>query len=248
MGDNIYSEARRATQETTTSGDIAFAPQMGFSAPSKADKDLLKDKRNKRRSLGVLSKRQQKLKEDFDERVPALKKKIVETLDRIIKESRLSAGAFVTVFPRHNKDITGNTALIKYQSMPQDEAKLQASLPDDVGELELIDAAVNEKRSLVGYDPFDEAKHVFGAKVVAQEHGVNMMYEGMIDKNFAQREYLYIGDFDIVERAEKEIGGVKSSHRVLYPVGGAFRPDFYRQLKELITGGEKNVKGINGKS
>jgi len=247
MSNNIYNDAKKLTQEMTTSADIAFEPQMGVGVPTKAEKDLLKDKSkklNKDLEKSILSPRQKKIKEDFDKRIPALKAKIIEDLTNLIKNSNLSAGAFATTFPRHSKDITGNTALIKYQSMPQDEAKLRTLLPDDVGELELIDTAIEEKRSIRGYEPFGVARNLFGARIVAREYGVNIMYEGMLDTNFTQKEYLYVGDFDIVEKAASDIGGVTASRRFLYPVGGTFRPDFYRQLKSLIqTGGEDNVKG-----
>lgn len=237
MANDLEKELKDATVgEETTSGDIAFAPGT-LKEPSEEDKKLLKDKSVQ------MNKRQKGLKEEFDERVPALKKKIVMDIHGAIAGGKLNPNSFVKVFIRNNRDITGNKAIIKYQSIEKDEDSVKRGLPDDVGELELIDAAIEERTSLKGFDPFDAFEFLFGARVIAREYAVKIMYEGYMDMSFVQAETLYVDDIDIVSEAASKIGGVKASKKMLFPIGGTFRPDFFRQLKDLIiTGGKKDAK------
>lgn len=233
---NKLKAVHEEVEEETTSGDIAFAPGT-VKEPSEEDKELLKDKSVQ------MNKRQKGLKEEFDARVPVLKKKIVMDIHGAIIGGRLNPDTFIKVFVRNSRDITGNKAIIKYQNIERDEDSVKRGLPEDVGELELIESAIEGRTSLKGFDPFDAFEFLFGARIIAREYATKMMYEGYMDMNFVQAETLYVDDIDIVSEAASKIGGVKASKKMLFPIGGTFVPDFFRQLKDLIiTGGKKDDK------
>jgi hypothetical protein len=236
---DIYNQCKN---EETASGDIAFAPQMGFSAPSKEDKELLKDKSKKKEKLSQQQarlKREQEVKEAVEQSIVTLKEDIGNELLKITKQSRLTASSFITVF-KGVRDITPAMYAIRLLRPIQSVRELKKKLPDDIGELELTMSALRNRKTIAVYEPFDSMMGICGAKIASIVDGVGMVYQGAVDLNYAEQETLYIGDMDKAAEIASGLGAVKVSGKTIYPHGGVFNPRMFTIIKDILMTDERS--------
>ena len=240
----IMADLFKRLKEETSSGDIAYARGDTFRNPTPEEEELMADKsgednkENEKDQLGRLKKvvnttaeaRLRVVKEEVEARIPLLKKEIVKALTDIVRASKLSANQFINTF-RNSRDLTPNTAVVKYFRQQTSFAELSSNLPDDVGELEIILAAIKERKPLAAYDPF-YGMHTLCAATVATNVGTQVIYQGYIDLNFVETEKLTIGDKQ--KAAEIDDASVKVKGTLVYPVGGIFGRRFYVELKDLL--------------
>jgi hypothetical protein len=112
---------------------------------------------------------------------------------------------------------------------------------DDKGNLEMIIAAIQDRRPLGQFDVFNKFSNLFGTRVESVFGGITLVYEGTIDFIYDNSESVYIDDNEILDSAEEMFGkAVKRSRNLLYPVGGKFRVGFFNGLKNLISGKMEN--------
>jgi hypothetical protein len=243
--DNLYNKMR----EETTSGDIAYTRGEVRTSVTPEEKDFLKDKsgrRNKetlRGQMARLRKRRQEVKEDIDNKIPELKAQIIKDIQDAVKRSRISVNYFVSVFRGGRaRDLTPGSVAVKFYKQSDSLSELEAKLPDDIGELELLSNAVKEQRPLAGYAPFDEYYHLFGATIAAVIVGAAVIYEGYKDLNFTESEKLTINDPAKADLISKSISSAKVSGKTIYPLGGVFTVEFYKELRDILLSDNKPSK------
>jgi len=230
MDDN-YNKMR----EMTTSGEIAYA-RGELKAPGPAAKELLKDRStrfNKETERKML--RSAEVKEQHEAKGSKLRLNIMRNIDGIIGTSKLGVERFQQVFRDNGvKHLVGTTkSLINFHSIPEDFAKLEKALPEEVGDLELISSSLKNKRTVKNYDPFSEYDNLFVARMRVDLSGVPVIYEGVIGTDYSVTENLYVGDEDKADDIADETG-VKNVNKVLFPIGGIFDTDFFYTVKDLI--------------
>jgi len=245
--DDQFNKLRKATtdaDEMTTSGDISYARGEMRTTTTPVEKDLLKDKSRKfNKDTESKMLRQLQVKEQHDAKVPRLKVGIMRKIDGIIGTSKLGMERFHQAFIGSVKDLTGTTkSLIRYQTIPDDLEKLEKSLPEDVGDLELISSALQNKRTIKNYEPFSDYDNLFVARMKADIGGVPIIYEGVVGTDYIASENLYIGDVDKAEEIADEVVGVKRVNKVLFPIGGIFDPDFFNTVKDIILTDKEEKK------
>lgn len=107
----------------------------------------------------------------------------------------------------------------------------------DKGELELLIAALREKRPLGAFEIFNKFDFLYGIKFLSTYKRVGITYESLIDMNyqFSQSISIDAKQFDIITKLEDlKDSSIKIVKNVIYPVGGIFTGRFYRQLKNTI--------------
>jgi hypothetical protein len=236
-------------REMTTSGDIAYTRGEVRTAVTPEEQDFLKDKSGKRNKetlraqMARLRKRRQEVKEDIDQKIPELKAHIIDAIKDTVTHSRLSVNHFVAVFRGGRaRDLTPGSVAVKFYKQADSMRELAAKLSDDVGELELLLNAIKEKRPLAGFVPFSDYYNLFGATLAATIVGTAVIYEGYEDLNFAENEKLTINDPAKADMIAKSIGSAKVSGKTIYPLGGVFTAEFYRELRDILLSDDKTIK------
>jgi len=231
----VFCDVECDLEEMTTSADIAFAPQMGFREPTKAELAAIGlGKRRKDESYLKL------LEQDMNAKVVKLKDEIIRKIEDAIADRDIGIMTFVRVFREYGKaPVTMRRVAIDYSAYDASIEKLKGALPDDVGELELISSAITARRQLSGYEPFDKYNYLYGAKVSTSVEGTKLIYEGYIDMSYNVSETIFVSDPDKVDKIDDEIESVKSVKNVVFPVGGKFRRRFFDDLKTILLEDEE---------
>ena len=235
----LIKKIKAEFNEETTSGDIAYARGELRTQPTPEEEELLKDKSqedNKEREkgqLGRLKRRTQEVKEDIDRRMPELKKEIIKVIKTTVNSSRLTAEIFAIVF-RQATDNTPPTTAVRMLRQKESLLELESKLPNEVGELELIRSALHKGKSLAGFEPFDKMHTLCGATISSAYQGVNVVYMGYKDMNYAEMEKIMVSDIDKAEEAGNHDSSVKVSGKTIYPNGGVFHPAFMNTLRDVL--------------
>lgn len=240
---DIYDKIRNADEpdvkEMTTSGDIAYA-RGELKSPTKG-LDILKDKSKKLNK--DIEKKILRVKEQHDNKIPNLKKEIINQIQKMVKDSNLHFYDFLKSFSKFNlRYLTSSTSVAKYQSLTTDLNILKEKLANDAGELELILSALKGKRSVKVYDPFSGYENFFSVRLESTISGVDLIYNGEISLSYTTLENLYVSDFDIEEEIIKNISGLKSAREMIYPNGGIFRGRVFDEIKDIVLKETSNDK------
>lgn len=225
-------------REATTSGDIAFARGEVRTTPTEIERSLLKDKSRKMNK--DTEKRLLRVKEAHDNKIPKLKIAIMRQIDGIIGNSPLGFERFHGEFG-NLADISGTmNSAIHFDNIPDDIEKLEKSLPEDVGELELILSSLKSKRNVQAYEPFSSYKDLFVARMKTVLAGITLVYEGGIPFSYNATENLFVGDVDKAVEIEEEFK-LRRLNQLLFPVGGVFDKSFFRNIKDIILTDKKET-------
>ena len=71
--------------------------------------------------------------------------------------------------------------------------------------------------------------------------GTAVIYEGYEDLNFAESEKLTINDPLKADLIAKRIGSAKVSGKTIYPLGGVFTSEFYRELRDILLSDDNTI-------
>ena len=115
--------------------------------------------------------------------------------------------------------------------------KLLKVYGDDKGGLELLLAAIRDKKVLSSFQIFNKFDFLYGIKTLSLFRKVNIIYEVMIDTNYQISQSIMLDPKypDIIYAIEdmKE-PSVKIVKNVIYPIGAGFEKRFLKLLKNEI--------------
>jgi len=224
--DSLYKKLLNGTtEETTTSGDIAYAPQM--LAPPVTPAPMYPAKKKKKRK-----KANEALFEDIDEQVNNVQIEILTEFNKIISQSGLTIDKFVNKFGMKS-NITANNVLSRY-GYALDTMRLKEALPYELGENEMILDAISNKQSLSRFEYTNEYPYLYGGKLKAVMNGVTLTYDGYIESGYNEFEQITIDDSDVIKLIDDELVGIKISGNTIFPTNQRFDDNFYTELKDII--------------
>lgn len=117
---------------------------------------------------------------------------------------------------------------------------------DSKGNLEMLIAAIQDRRPLGQFDVFNKFNNLFGTRVESVFGGVTLVFEGTIDFIYDSSESVYIEDDEVLDSVEEMFGRIiKRSRKLIYPVGGKFRVGFFNGLKNLIASGDDKMENTD---
>lgn len=233
--DGLFEKLNKEVKEETTSSDIAYAPAMGFYGTYKDKKRIEKDKEK-------VKKEQDKVQsplfpetieeKDIQAEIKRLKKKIVKEVEGIIAKSKLNFKDVNRLLKAVPMRFPG--ALIQGVGYGEDLLKLYEKLPQDIGELEMILASLENKLSLYTVTLFSEYRYLFGVRLGSRVNGIEVVYDGYIDMGYNEQEMLYIKDKKVLEEIDSRFTAIAIEGNVVYPLGGVFRKDVLEGIVEII--------------
>jgi len=219
-------------KEMTTSGDIAFARGGSFRDITPEERKVLKFGKFRLKDMT-----EEEIQEQIDSKSMKLKDEVVKEIDRIIGSTKLTFERFHQIFG--GRPIDKEVALINFHRYESALENILKGLPNDVGDLELTLNALKDKRGVGFYEPFDKKSDLFSAQFVAAIDGIRITYIGRIDMNLIENETITISDIKKAEIVADEHSSVKRAKGTLYPVGGIFSKEFYKNLKYTIQKDEE---------
>jgi len=224
--ESLYKKLLKGTveaEETTTSGDIAFSPQM-MSPPIKPASMYPKKKKRK--------KMPESLQEDIDTQVIDVQREILSGFNKVIDNSGLTIDEFVKKFGMKN-NITANNVLSRY-GFALDTMRLKKALPSELGENEMILDAINNKQTLARFEYTNEYPYLYGGKLKAVMNGVTLIYDGYVESGYNDFEQITIEDDEVIKKIDDEMTNVKVTGNVVFPLNGNFDEKFYTELKDIV--------------
>jgi hypothetical protein len=249
--DNLYNKLSRVHETVsdgagsvmTSSGDIAYARggmfgavgQDNFNKPFPGLDDKWEERKKKRTKL---------MREAIDGKIVELQQNITTQLQGLASTSKLSYKQFMTF--GNTKDLTPNNIMIGLLREDNDIEKMKTYFSQDVGELELISTALQSSQDLNKFEEFATFDYLFGCRIKSVPiKTVVLIYEGVMDMTYTEKESLTIGDPDIAgimqERTRCKIT-VSGKWARVFPTNGFFDQNFYSILREVI---KSDFDGVN---
>jgi len=219
-----------AADGMTTENDIA-------ALPTEIGRGRGRGRRRKKRTpvIGV----KEAVEEDLSRLRKELKQQMVKLMNR--DEFQVTADAvrsFQSTFGE-GRPRTQRVA-IKVERQQKDAQKLYGDIlrehGDDRGSLEMVIAAMQEGRPLGQFAGMSKYDYLYGTRVEVTFQGIDLVFEAKVDFIYDPTQSMYVGDDELVDRIEEEFGRfIKRKKNVIYPVGGKFHPDFFDQLKSMMS-------------
>jgi len=110
---------------------------------------------------------------------------------------------------------------------------IDVSMHEDVGNLQLLQSAIQRQKSLATFDVFSNYQYLFASVIKSNHKGTSLIFEGLIDLSFNMSEKIYCTNPDVLD-AVSDIKLVKVKKNVIYPTGQRFPYNFLRSIKSAI--------------
>lgn len=192
---------------------------------------------------GMSERRHNMITEAVDDDLSRLRKELKTQMVKLVnrEEFQVTADAarnFQAVFgvgaPRTQR------VAIKIERQQKDAQKLYGDLlrehGDDKGSIEMLIAAMQEGRPLGQFTGLTKYDYLYGTRIEVKFQGIQLFFESKVDFIYDPTQSLYVGDDELVDKIEEELGrSIKRRKNLLYPVGGKFQPDFFEQLKSMMS-------------
>lgn len=210
----------------TTENDIAALPT-----------ELGRRRGRKKRKTPVI-----KMKEAVDEDLGRLRRELKTQMVKMMNRDEFAvtshaAQVFQSVFGS-GRPRTQRTA-ITCERQQKDAQKLYGDLlrehGNDKGSLEMLISSMQEGRPLGQLTGMTKYDYLYGTRVEVGFGDITLIFEAKVDFIYDPTQTIYIDDVELVDRIEEEFGSIiKRRKNMIYPVGGKFKPDFFKQLKSMI--------------
>jgi len=174
-----------------------------------------------------------------------LKNKI--TSNSISKQSIVLMNYWISLFPNSKFVSINNLAAISLNKINSSIADISKSIQElyseDVGQLEIILAALEKNQPLNTFEPFSNYEYLMGAKISSVYNGINLELTLLINVAMVPVEYIITSDEDLLNElsAYRTLRVVKGK---IYPGNLMFNPGTFENLKKNIDdieGIKKNV-------
>jgi len=110
---------------------------------------------------------------------------------------------------------------------------------DDIGNLEMLSSAISQKRPLGAFEPFSEYDYLIGTRIRSVYNGIETILELTVSNSLVMTQSMYIESKSILAELEA-YKSVKVLNSLVFPVGQAFNPSIFKEIKDLIDGLEEN--------
>jgi len=145
------------------------------------------------------------------------------------------SAAWQSVFP--GKTMTVKQAAFNEGTLEEDIENIlsliDVSMHEDVGNLQLLQSAIQRQKSLATFDVFSNYQYLFASVIKSNHKGTSLIFEGLIDLSFNMSEKIYCTNPDVLD-AVSDITLVKVKKNVIYPTGQRFPYNFLRSIKNAI--------------
>ena len=217
-----------SVSDGTTESDISALPaHVGMST-----------RRRKKKKPSVIG-----MKEAVDEDLGRLRKELKTQMVKMLNRDQFqvtadAARAFQSVFGTGNPRTQRTAVTIERQQ--RDAQKLYGDLlrehGEDKGSLEMVISAIQEGMPLGQFAGMSKYNNLYGTRVEVKFQGITLIFEAKVDFIYDPTQTLYIDDEELLDRIEEDFGSIiKRKKNVIYPVGGKFDPDFFKQLKSMMS-------------
>jgi len=184
----------------------------------------------------VLAELNEDLDEEYDRAINSLQESLIEAYDtQPLEQLESRILGFKNMFGL--KKYLKKDALVDYQDKQNDLYRvlkdIKKAYPTDVGYIELITKALDEKTPLTMYAPFKNTDLMYGTRIKSNYRKVGLIYDVSADTTFDLSETLWIDDPEIIDRLEEDTR-VKIINKQVFPEGGRFDKKFFITLKDVI--------------
>ena len=176
------------------------------------------------------------LGEEYDRAMSSLQESLIEAYDtQPLEQLDSRILNFKTLFGL--RKYLKKDALVDYQDKQDDLYRvlqdIQKAYPSDVGYIELISKALDEKTPLTMYAPFKDYDEMYGVRIKSNYRKVGLIYDVSADTTFDISESLWIDDPSVTDRLEEDTR-VKVVNKQIFPTKGGFDKKFFITLKDII--------------
>jgi len=178
------------------------------------------------------------VKEAQEEQMSDLFKELKQALSGLLVQEPISTidadiMTWLKYFGRRRYTTSAST-MLKYESLDRDLSnlvkQLQTAYKDDRGTIEMIIAAVKERRPLNVFDVFSRYNYLIGSRIYSVREGVGLSFEAYVDMAFVPAESIIVDDKKVASELD-DYGIVKVANSVIFPRGKTFRRKYFKLLR-----------------
>lgn len=175
-----------------------------------------------------------------------LESSLVDLLDNTpCKETSIALNFWNTVFPGRPDERDIHVAVSFFNS-EKDLKKLMVDLEytyeDAIGQWQMANSAIKQKRPLKLLDGFGDYKYLYGQAIKSMYHKTKLVFVSLIDMNLVPYEKIqFVGSEGVLDAIDG-FQGVKVSGQEIYPKAKHFPFSVFNRLKQEIIASEDSRK------